>query len=272
MKVSVIIPVYNEFRAFDQVLDRVRRAPLPPSCTKEIVVVDDGSTDGTAARVQDYSREGVIVGHRSMLNFGKGTAVRVGITLATGDVILIQDGDLEYDPNDYARIIAPIVDGRADVVYGSRFLGQPKGMALPNMVANRILTTSTNLLYAADITDEATAYKAFRTSVLRKIKLECRGFEFCPEVTAKVLRLGYRIWEVPISYNARGVAEGKKIRARHGFAALWTLTRYRFARRAGWLAPVIAGIQETVAACGSEPRQQNLDPLPHPAKINETCA
>jgi len=240
VKVSVIIPVYNEFRAFDQVLDRVRRAPLPPSCTKEIVVVDDGSTDGTAARVQRYTREGVIVGHQSVLNFGKGTALRVGITLATGDIIIIQDGDLEYDPNDYAHILEPIVDGRAEVVYGSRFLGKPKGMAAANLVANRILTASANLLYGAGLTDEATAYKAFRSSVLKKIRLDCRGFEFCPEVTAKVRRLGYRIWEVPISYNARGIAEGKKIRARHGFEALWTLAKYRFTRRVACLAPIRA--------------------------------
>ena len=231
MKVSILIPVYNEFRAFDEVLERVRRAPLPPPCTKEIIVVDDGSTDGTATMVRDYSRLGVIIGHQSVLNFGKGTAVRVGLTLATGDIILIQDGDLEYDPNDYARIIEPILRNEADVVYGSRFLGKPRGMARRNLVANRILTATANLLYAAHITDEATAYKGFRASVLRGINLECRGFEFCPEVTAKLRRLGYRIREVPISYNARGIAEGKKIRARHGFEALWTLFKWRFSSR-----------------------------------------
>lgn len=238
MKVSIIIPVYNEFRAFDEVLERVCRAPLPEGCSKEIVVVDDGSTDGTTARVQDYSRQGIIVGHHSVLNFGKGTAVRVGITLATGDIILIQDGDLEYDPNDYARIVEPIVAGRTDVVYGSRFLGQPKGMALRNRVANRILTITANLLYGAGLTDEATAYKAFRAPVLRRIHLECRGFEFCPEVTSKLRRLGYGIFEVPIGYNARGIAEGKKIRARHGIAALWTLLKFRVAPRGRCLARV----------------------------------
>lgn len=231
MKVSVIIPVYNEFPAFDQVLERVRRAPLPESCTKEIVVVDDGSTDGTAARVRDYGLQGVIVGHQSILNLGKGAAVRVGIALASGDIILIQDGDLEYDPNDYFRIVEPIVKGEADVVYGSRFLGKPKGMALANLLANRILTFSANLLYRARLTDEATAYKAFRTSVLRRINLQCRGFEFCPEVTAKLRRLGYTIREVPIGYNARGIAEGKKIRARHGIEALWTLLKFRVTPR-----------------------------------------
>jgi len=231
VKVSVIIPVYNEFRAFDEVLERVRRAPLPESCIKEIVVVDDGSTDGTAGRVRDYEHQGVVIGHQSAINSGKGTAVRAGIAMASGDIILIQDGDLEYDPNDYARMVEPIVRGDADVVYGSRFLGQPKGMALRNRIANRILTAAANLLYGARLTDEATGYKAFRATVLDGIALSCRGFEFCPEVTAKMRRLGYRIHEVPISYNARGIAEGKKIRARHGFEALWTLIKYRFTPR-----------------------------------------
>jgi glycosyltransferase involved in cell wall biosynthesis len=236
LKVSVIIPVYNEFRAFDQVLERVRRAPLPDSCVKEIVVVDDGSTDGTAGRVRDYDLQGVVIGHQSVVNSGKGTAVRVGIALASGDIILIQDGDLEYDPNDYARIVEPIARGQADVVYGSRFLGRPKGMAFRNLMANRILTAAANSLYGARLTDEATGYKAFRATVLDRITLTCRGFEFCPEVTAKVRRLGYKIHEVPISYNARGIAEGKKIRARHGFEALWTLIRYRFTPRKSFMA------------------------------------
>ncbi len=232
MTVSVIIPVYNEFRTFDQVLDRVLNAALPPGWSKEIVVVDDGSTDGTTRLLKSYADSGVVVGHNTILNFGKGSAVRIGIALAIGDVVLIQDGDLEYDPNDYAKILEPFSKGQADVVYGSRFLeaaGNPKGMAFKNLLANRVLTLVANLLFAARLTDEATAYKAFRTSVLRGIALQCRGFEFCPEITAKVRRLGYRIHEVPISYNGRGIAEGKKIRARHGFHALWALLKYRLA-------------------------------------------
>jgi dolichol-phosphate mannosyltransferase len=222
MKVSIVIPVYNEFRTFSQVLERVRQAPLPAGCEKEIIVIDDGSTDGTAQALADVT-------HRTISHSGKGSAIRTGIGLATGDIVLIQDGDLEYDPNDYARILEPIAAGRADIVYGSRFLGKPAAMALANRIANRALTAAANLLYSAHLTDEATAYKAFRTEVLRSIPLECRRFEFCPEVTAKARRMGYRIHEVPVSYNARGIADGKKIRARDGWEALWTLVRCRFA-------------------------------------------
>jgi dolichol-phosphate mannosyltransferase len=228
VKISILIPVYNEFRTLREVLERVCAASLPEGCTKEIIVVDDGSTDGSADTIAEYTRAGIVISMHAESNAGKGAAIRAGITLASGDIILIQDGDLEYDPADYARIIEPILSGRANIVYGSRFLGNPANMAFRNLLANRILTAAANLLYQAGISDEATAYKAFRASILRNLMLECRRFEFCPEVTAKVCRLGFKITEVPISYNARGIADGKKIRASDGFRALWTLIQYRF--------------------------------------------
>jgi dolichol-phosphate mannosyltransferase len=237
IKISVIIPVYNEFRTFHKVLERVRRAPLPVGCSMEMVVVDDASTDGTAQVLAEQVRAGIVVGHYLPENRGKGAAIRTGISIASGDIVIIQDGDLEYDPSDYLRILEPIVRGQADVVYGSRFLGRPTGMALRNRTANWILTAAANLLYSAGISDEATAYKAFRMTALARLYLECRRFEFCPEVTAKLCRLGYRIHEVPIGYNARGIADGKKIRARDGFQALWTLIKYRFTPRRKLLRP-----------------------------------
>ena len=230
MKASIIIPVYNEFRTLPQVLLRVRNAELPAGCLKEIIVVDDGSTDGSGHLLDFHAGETLSV-HHSEVNFGKGTAIRVGLAKATGDVVLIQDGDLEYDPDDYQRIVRPILDGQAEVVYGSRFLTGVEGMCWKNWIANKILTLAANVLFGASITDEATAYKAFNINVLRRMNLECRRFEFCPEVTAKVRRLGYRIHEVPISYNPRGIEDGKKIRASDGFHALWTLLRYRLTPR-----------------------------------------
>src|SRR4051812_24127928 len=228
MRISIIIPVYNEFSSLPAVLRRVADAPLPEGCEKEIIVVDDGSTDGTTDLVRGYGDAAAVRVHHSVINFGKGAAIRVGLAKATGEVILIQDGDLEYDPGDYPKLLQPLVTGRASVVYGSRFQARPKGMKWANWLANKILTTTTNVLYGASITDEATAYKAFRAEVIREVRLTCLRFEFCPEVTAKLRRLGHEIMEVPISYNARGILEGKKIRAKDGVQALWTLVKCRF--------------------------------------------
>lgn len=228
MKVSILIPVYNEFSTLSQVIERVINAPLPTGCEKEIVVVDDGSTDGTTQLLEQFKDSPTLLVHYSIVNFGKGAAIRQGLARATGDIILIQDGDLEYDPQDYVKVLQPLVDRRADVVYGSRFRGGVRGMKWTNWLANKILTWTSNLAFQAGITDEATAYKAFRADLVRSIRLECVHFEFCPELTAKTRRLGYAIHEVPISYNPRGIAEGKKIRWQDGVEAFCTLLKYRF--------------------------------------------
>jgi glycosyltransferase involved in cell wall biosynthesis len=229
MKISILLPVYNEFLTLPLVLQRVIDAPLPAGCEKEIVIVDDGSTDGTTETLQQYRESETIVVHHSVVNFGKGAALRIGMAKATGDIMLVQDGDLEYDPNDYVKILEPLVRREADVVYGSRFMQGVKGMKLANWTANKILTWTSNLLFSSNITDEATAYKAFRREVIEAMELKCMRFEFCPEVTAKVRRLGYRIHEVPVSYNPRGILEGKKIRWHDGVEAMSTLIKYRLA-------------------------------------------
>jgi glycosyltransferase involved in cell wall biosynthesis len=228
--VSIIVPVYNELQYVGQVLERVQKAQLPPNVKKQIIVVDDGSTDGTTDLLKDLDRDDTLRIHHSVLNFGKGTAIRIGLRHATGDIIVVQDGDLEYDPNEYGNLLAPILRGEADVVYGSRFLGKPTGMRWQNYYANKLLTGLCNLLYGARITDEATAYKVFRREVIKDLELKCKRFEFCPEVTAKLSRSGVRIHEVPITYCGRSAAEGKKIGLRDGLQAMWVLVRYRFAR------------------------------------------
>lgn len=242
MKVSILIPVYNEQATLRELLRRVRAVDLsldantksvyaetPLRIEKEIVVVDDGSTDGS----QDILREEAAQGDLNLVlqphNQGKGTAVRAAIQVATGDILLIQDADLEYDPRDYPELILPIVEGRADVVYGSRFLGGPRtAMMFWHMVANKLVTLITNVLYDAILSDMETCYKVFRAEVIKTIPLHSQRFEIEPEITAKVLKRGYRIYEVPISYNGREYHEGKKIGMKDAFEALGALVRYRF--------------------------------------------
>lgn len=227
MKLSILIPIYNERSTIQQVLDRLAALRLD----KEVIVVDDGSTDGSrqlleARAAQTSSEDHRIVAVFHPANRGKGAAIRTALAHAHGEAVIIQDADLEYDPTEIPGLLEPVLRGEADVVYGSRFLGSTRGMRWSHWLANRVLTITVNLLYGARITDEATGYKLFRTRILADMQLRCKGFEFCPEVTAKLLKRGYRIHERPIhSYVARHL--DKKISWRDGFAAFWVLLRER---------------------------------------------
>jgi len=225
VKLSVIIPVYNEVQNIAEILKRVRLSKL----AAEIVVVDDGSQDGSRellSRLDGKARTRVILHPK---NRGKGAAVRTGIDAARGDVILIQDADLEYNPTDYPALLQPIADGIADVVYGSRFLGGPRrAVMFWHMIANQLLTLMTNVLYNTILSDMETGYKVFRREVTAGMRLRANGFDFEPEFTAKVLKRHHRIFEVPITFNPRDYSEGKKIKLGDAFVAVWTLLKYKF--------------------------------------------
>lgn len=238
------MPVYNERTTLAEIVQRVRDVDLtldrkganpllrgPITLAREIVIVDDGSTDGTRDLLRTWmaqpSSDLRIIFHA--LNGGKGAALRTGFEQATGDIIVIQDADLEYDPRDYVKLLEPILEGRTPVVYGSRFSGGPRAaMSLTHTLGNKLLTVITNVMYGTSLSDMETCYKCFRRDVIRGMPLRSRRFEIEPELTAKILKRGYTIFEVPISYNGRAFHEGKKISWRDGFAAVRTLLKYRF--------------------------------------------
>jgi glycosyltransferase involved in cell wall biosynthesis len=224
MDVSVIIPVFNERDTIFQVVQRVQQQPIE----KEIIIVDDCSTDGTAQMLKqtDWPDNVRVFFHQK--NKGKGAALRTGIPHATKAITIIQDADLEYNPDDFEVVLKPILDGVADVVYGSRFLGIHRSFMLHHYIGNKMLTILTNVLYNNMLTDMETGYKAFRTEIIQSVKIKSNRFDFEPEITAKVLKKGYRIYEVPIYYAGRDYAEGKKITWRDGFSAMWALVRFRF--------------------------------------------
>jgi glycosyltransferase involved in cell wall biosynthesis len=228
LRLSVIVPVFNERTLVAQLLEQVRAVDLGP-IEKQIVVVDDGSTDGTREVLKEQAARGDVLLRLQARNRGKGAAVREGLRHATGDVVVIQDADLEYDPADYPILLRPILTGKAKVVYGSRFLGEHKAMYFWHSVGNRFLTLVANVLFDTTLTDMETCYKVFTRDVAARLRLRSERWGFDPEITAKILRMGYRIYEVPISYNGREHWEGKKIQAwRDGPRVLATLLRYRF--------------------------------------------
>jgi glycosyltransferase involved in cell wall biosynthesis len=225
MKVSVVIPSYNEVNTIKEILRRVQAENI----AEEILIVDDGSTDGTRDILNDFKGKEPyrIIFHEQ--NQGKGAAVRTGIQQSKGDIIIIQDADLEYNPREYKKLLEPILDGLAEVVYGSRFLGGPRRPTMFwHMVANKLLTFMTNILYNNILTDMETGYKVFLREVVQDMPLRANRFDFEPEFTAKILKRKVRIFEVPITFNPRDYSEGKKIGFGDAFQAVWTLIKYRF--------------------------------------------
>lgn len=226
-KLSIIIPTYNEAKTIDAVLTRVFSEELP-GWHKQVIVVDDGSTDDTRKVLSKWQKRAMVI--RVSHNQGKGAAVTRGLKEATGDIVIIQDADLEYSPSDFPVLLAPFENSRVNVVYGSRFLGSHLSTMFVYALGNKFVTLVTNILYNTNITDMETGYKAFRLSAVRNLHISARRFDFEPEVTAKLLRSGHQIYEVPISYFGRKFEEGKKLTWRDGVIALWTLIKYRVSK------------------------------------------
>lgn len=229
-KLSILIPVYNEEKTLVQVLEMVSQADSA-GLEKELVVVDDGSSDGTREILAslDATKYGAKIYYHDK-NQGKGAALRTGQGYATGDIIMIQDADLEYSPNEYPQLLKPILEGRADVVYGSRLSTNKNNEAFKftHYFGNKFLSLLTNILYGCSLTDMETCYKVFKADIFKKVQIKSSRFEFEPEITAKVLKQGVRIYELPISYFGRDYSEGKKITWKDGFGAIWALLKYRF--------------------------------------------
>lgn len=225
MKLSVIIPVYNEVKNISEIVKRVQSTKL----ATEIIIVDDGSSDGTGEILQKLNGKRKVRVFMQGKNQGKGAAVVTGMKAATGDILLIQDADLEYDPRDYPTLLKPIQEGLADVVYGSRFLGAAHRVTMFwHQLANQLLTLMTNILYDSILTDMETGYKVFRRGVIEGMTIRAKRFNFEPEFTAKILKRKYRIFEVPITFNPRDYSDGKKIKLKDAFEAVWALIKYRF--------------------------------------------
>lgn len=232
LTLSIIIPVYNEEKTINKVIQKVRKVKLADNIIKEIIIIDDGSTDTSRRKIisqQKLDKSNFKV-HFSLINLGKGAAVRVGFRFATGDIIIIQDADLELDPRDYKKILSPILNGEAQVVYGSRFLGNNKNIPIKTRIANWFLTTLVNILYGSSLTDMETAYKTFKSTVIKDLRLRALEFEFEPEITAKILQKGIPITEVPIRYKPRSKDEGKKINFVDGIEAIYTIFKYRYTK------------------------------------------
>ena len=227
-RLPVVIPAYNESRTIEELLRRVETAPLPGGISLEIVIVDDCSTDGTRDQLGTLQRQHGFTLILQERNQGKGAALRRGFAAVTGDIVVVQDADLEYSPEEFPMLVELIVDGRADVVYGSRFLGRHRVFLFTHYLGNRLLTLLTNVLYNTMLSDMETCYKVMRLEVVRSMTLRSDGFGIEPEMTAKIFKRGYRVYEVPITYDGRGYEEGKKITWRDGVVALWVLLKYRF--------------------------------------------